>query len=245
MKLHIYETNPEMGQAAADHVASSLLALGKQHDVISVVFATGAAQLETLKVLTARKDLPWDRVIGFHMDEYIGISDQHPASFRRYLRENLVSKVRMREFHYMDGSAKDPEEFAEYYAELLEKNPPQLCLGGIGENGHLAFNDPPVADFHDPLEVKVAELDRDCRQQQVNERWFASLNEVPTHAITLTIPAVMRIPELVFSVPGERKAAIVKRALEEEISTQCPATILRKHPNAHVYLDRDSARLIQ
>jgi glucosamine-6-phosphate deaminase len=201
------------------------------------MFATGASQFEMLKALTAIPDLPWDRVVGFHMDEYVGISEDHPASFRRYLREKLVSKVAMRQFHYV---GEDPDE----YAAKLRELPPQLCFAGIGENGHLAFNDPPIADFDDPKPVKLAELDRECRQQQVNEGWFPSIQAVPEHAITVTIPALMQIPELILSVPGERKAEIVKRAVYDEISTACPATILRRHSNAHVYLDNASARLL-
>ncbi len=175
------------------------------------------------------------------MDEYIGISANHPASFRHYLRERLTQKVRMKEFLEIFGDDPDAEETARAYAETLRAADPQLCLLGIGENGHLAFNDPDVADFTDPLDAKIVQLDRMCREQQVAERWFANINEVPQSAITLTIPALMRIPRLIASVPGPRKAKIVRHALKETISAACPATILRTHPNATIYLDRESA----
>ncbi len=229
-----------MGVAAAQRVAERIRDIGDQQALVSVVFATGASQLDTLRALTRIPNVPWNRVIGFHMDEYLGISDQHPASFRRYLREELVQRLPLREFHEIDGNARDPEEFCRLYANLLHAHAPQLCLLGIGENGHLAFNDPPEADFNDPNDAKIVTLDRECRQQQVNEGWFASLAEVPTQAITLTIPALLRIPELIASVPGERKRAIVQRTLTDEISTSCPATILRTHPNARLYVDASS-----
>ena len=236
----VCETAREMGIAAAEYIASEMRALAEVQPVLSIVFATGTSQLETLRALTAIAGLPWGRVIGFHLDEYVGIAADHPASFRRYLRQELVERAPLRQFCPVQGDAPDPEAFCAYYAGLLRAHPPQLCLLGIGENGHLAFNDPPVADFADPKEVKVVELDRQCRQQQVNEGWFASLDDVPERAITLTISALMRIPSLVVSVPGERKARVLERTLHDEISTGCPATILRSHPNARLWADRAS-----
>lgn len=241
LKIEAYETRQEMGQAAAAAAARSLRELAKSRETIPVIFATGDSQRATLDALTALPDVPWGKVIGFHMDEYLGISDQHPASFRRYLREYLTDRVKMRAFYGVNGSDPDPKKVCREYAELLRKHNPVLCLLGIGENGHLAFNDPAEADFHDPLDAKVVSLDSACRQQQVSEGWFPSLDEVPKQAITLTIPTLMRVPELIASVPGPRKAHIVKRSIEEPISTQCPATILRTHPNATVYLDHESA----
>ena len=147
----------------------------------------------------------------------------------------------MKEFFEVDGSAPNPEQAAQEYAERLRSADPQLCLLGIGENGHLAFNDPPVADFKDPLDVKIVHLDAICRQQQAAEGWFKSVEDVPEDAITLTIPALFRVPKLIVSVPGSRKARIMRRTIEEPISTECPATILRTHPDVTVYLDVDSA----
>lgn len=241
MKVEVHPSREAAGRAAAQAAALALGELAAARAAIGVIFATGASQFETLAALTAIEDLPWNRVRGFHMDEYIGIPVDHPASFRRYLRERLTGQVRMQEFFEMDGNAPDPERTAREYAEKLRAADPQLCLLGIGENGHLAFNDPGVADFEDPLDAKIVHLDAACRQQQAAEGWFASVDEVAASAITLTIPALMRVPRLIASVPGIRKAKIVRRTLEEPISTVCPATILRTHPDATVYLDMESA----
>ena len=241
MKVEIHPSREAAGAAAARAAASALLELAKTRETFGVIFATGASQMSTLAALTSIPSLPWGRVLGFHMDEYIGIGADHPASFRRYLRERLTEKVHMKEFSGMDGDAPDPEQAARAYAEKLRAADPQLCLLGIGENGHLAFNDPPVADFDDLVDAKVVDLDDVCRRQQVAEGWFASLDVVAKSALTLTIPALMRVPKLLASVPGSRKAGIVRRALEEPVSTACPATILRTHPDATVYLDVESA----
>jgi glucosamine-6-phosphate deaminase len=242
MKVEVHPSREAAGRAAAHAAAGALAELAATRDTVAVIFATGASQFDTLAALTATASLPWDRVQGFHMDEYIGLAADHPASFRRYLRERLTSRVRMSAFHEIDGSTPDPERTAREYADKLRAADPRLCLLGIGENGHLAFNDPGVADFHDPLDAKVVELDTLCRRQQLAEGWFSTIDEVPSSAITLTIPALMRVPKLIASVPGERKAAIVRRTIQEEISTACPATILRTHPDVTVYLDPDSAR---
>jgi glucosamine-6-phosphate deaminase len=241
MKVQIYRSSQEAGSAAAQATAEILKELGQLHDSITVIFATGASQLDTLDALTSIENLPWNRVHGFHLDEYVGIDPNHPASFRRYLREKLTQKVQMKDFSEIDGSSPNPEQICRNYAEKLSIANPQLCLLGIGENGHLAFNDPSVADFQDPLDVKVAHLDVVCRQQQTAEGWFPNFQEVPERAITLTIPTVFRVPKLIVSVPGSRKAAIMRRVLEESISIECPASILRTHPDATIYLDVDSA----
>lgn len=241
LTLNAYESREAMGKAAAEDVAQRLRALAARHKTVPVIFATGESQLATLEALTAMENVPWSQVIGFHMDEYLGISEDHPASFRRYLREHLTRRVPQLRFHAINGSDANPGKVCQEYAELLREHPPLLCLLGIGENGHLAFNDPAEADFHDPEDIKVVTLDSVCQQQQVNEGWFPSLAAVPRQAITLTIPTLMRVPELFASVPGSRKAAIARRAVEEPVSTQCPATILRTHPNATVYLDQASA----
>jgi glucosamine-6-phosphate deaminase len=241
MKIEIYPSRDSMGIAAARATAEALKEIGRSHENIAVIFATGASQLATLDALTKIEGLPWNRVRGFHMDEYIGLPTDHPASFRGYLREKLTSKVPIKEFFEVDGTAPDPEEVCRYYAQILRSSDPQLCLLGIGENGHLAFNDPALADFNDPLDVKVVHLDSMCRQQQAAEGWFNTSENVPEYAITLTIPTLFRVPKLIVSVPGSRKAKIIRRALEEAISTKCPATILRTHPDVTVYLDKDSA----
>lgn len=241
MKVEVHPSSQGAGAAAARAAGKALIELAQTYEAVGVIFATGASQFETLNELTRIPNLPWGQVLGFHMDEYVGIAPDHPASFRRYLRERLSGKVRMKEFFEIDGSAADPEKTSSAYAARLRSANPQLCLMGIGENGHLAFNDPPVADFADPLDAKVVQLDTVCRRQQMAEGWFDSVDQVPERAITLTIPALFRVPTLIVSVPGIRKANIVRRSFEEPVSTTCPATILRTHPNVTVYLDAESA----
>ncbi|MFZ0302824.1 MAG: glucosamine-6-phosphate deaminase [Terracidiphilus sp.] len=241
LKVEVHPTAQAAGAAAARAAAKALIELAKTHDSIAVIFATGASQMETLKELTQMADLSWNKIRGFHMDEYVGIAADHPASFRRYLRERLTEKVKMKSFLEIDGSSEDPERTGREYAGQIRSADPQLCLLGIGENGHLAFNDPPIANFTDPVDAKIVQLDAACRRQQTAEGWFASVEQVPEYAITLTIPALMRVPRLIASVPGKRKAGIVRRAFTEPISTACPATILRTHPDATVYLDLESA----
>lgn len=241
IKIEIHPNSAAAGAAAAQGAARALVELGKASHLISVIFATGASQLKTLDALTQIEGLLWNRVSGFHMDEYIGLDVHHRASFRRYLRERLTSKVQMHSFDEIDGSAPNPERTAKEYGERLRAANPQLCLLGIGENGHLAFNDPGVANFTDPVDAKIVVLDAECRQQQAAEGWFGSVDEVAARAISLTIPALLRVPRLILSVPGKRKAKIVRRALTEPVSAACPATILRGHPNVTLYLDLESA----
>jgi glucosamine-6-phosphate deaminase len=209
-----------------------------------VVFASGNSQLEFLDALVRRHDVDWSRVVGFHMDEYVGIDPDHPASFRRYMRERIEARVTMAAFHYLRGDAIDPDAEAARYAELLRDGPIALCCLGIGENGHLAFNDPPVADFADPLDVKVVALEDTSRRQQVGEGHFASLADVPTHAITVTVPALLRAARVLAIVPEARKAEPVRAALTGPVGTACPASALRTHPHATLYLDADSAALV-
>jgi glucosamine-6-phosphate deaminase len=241
MKVRVYPTAKAAGEAAAGSVAAALRELSAERAAIGMIFATGASQIETLQALTAIPDLPWEKVHGFHLDEYIGIDEHHPASFRRYLRERLTSRVPMAAFHEMDGSAADLEKVRRDYVERLSAADPQICLLGIGENGHLAFNDPDEADFDDPEPMKIVTLDRACREQQLAEGWFSSLDEVPKQALTLTIPTLLNVPRLVASVPGKRKAAIVRRTLRDPVSVHCPATILRTHPDVTIFLDEESA----
>jgi glucosamine-6-phosphate deaminase len=241
MKLEIHANRKAAGEAAARSVAKALKQLDQTRSEIGVIFATGASQLETLHALTSMPDLPWKKVHGFHLDEYIGIDENHPASFRRYLRENLTERVPMGEFLEIDGSSSDSDRVRRNYVQKLRAADPQLCLLGIGENGHLAFNDPPEANFEDPDAMKVVTLDAACRQQQLAEGWFERFEDVPERALTLTIPTLLKVPKLIVSVPGRRKAQSVRRTLEEEISTACPATILRAHPDVTIYLDEESA----
>lgn len=244
LKVEIYPDSKSAAAAAAEATAQALQELSRQQDLIAVYFATGASQLHILEALVTREDVPWNKIIGFHLDEYVGIDPNHPASFRRYLRENLTSRVPLHKFHEIDGNTQNPEAFCADYARTLNDANPQLCLLGIGENGHLAFNDPGVADFSDPKDIKVVLLDSACREQQTAEGWFPTREDVPERAMTLTIPTLFRVPKLILSVPGKRKAQIVKEALLSPITEQCPATIIRRHPDATVYLDADSASIL-
>lgn len=241
LHIEVYPSREAAGEAAAAAAAASFRELASGGSNFGVIFATGASQLATLHSLTAIPGLPWNQVVGFHMDEYVGIAPDHPASFRRYLRENLTTKVPLGAFHEIDGTQPDLNAVCDNYVRLLHGHDPKLCLLGIGENGHLAFNDPAEADFADPHDIKLVRLDKECRAQQVAEGWFPDVDAVPKQALTLTIPALLRVPKLIASVPGPRKAHIVRRTLEEPISTACPATIFRTHPDVTVYLDRESA----
>jgi len=245
LAVEVYEDRKALGQAAAAAAAGRLRELARQHESIAVIFATGDSQRATLHALAAMPDVPWNQVIGFRMDEYVGLPEDHPASFSRYMRENLTSRVQLRHLYEIDGAEAHVQKTCREYAELVRAHAPLLCLLGVGENGHLAFNDPAEALFDDPVDVKLVTLDRVCRQQQVNEGWFSDVADMPERAITMTVPALFRVPELVVSIPGPRKAHIVKRTLHDPISTACPATILRRHSKATLFLDRDSAAELQ
>jgi glucosamine-6-phosphate deaminase len=242
LKFEIYESREAAGKAAALAASDAMWHASQQNGRdAGVIFATGASQMSMLHALTSLDGVPWEQIIGFHMDEYEGIAADHPASFRRYLRERLTERVPIKRFYEIDGSSENAERTAAEYAALLKAAGPQLCMLGIGENGHMAFNDPFDADFDDPLDVKLVKLDKECREQQVAEGWFPNVEVVPARAITLTVPALFRVPKLIVSVPGNRKAKIVKRVIEEEISNACPSTLLRTHPDATVYLDNESS----
>lgn len=245
LNVEVHPDSQSSARAAADAASRTICELSKVQDSVSVIFATGASQQDMLGALTGHRDIPWNRIAGFHLDEYIGIDTNHPASFRKYLRDKLTSLVPLREFHEIDGNAPDLDTFCATYAKRLRESNPQLCLLGIGENGHLAFNDPGEADFNDPRDMKVTLLDSACRKQQAAEGWFRTWEEVPSQALTLTIPTILRVPKLILTVPGERKAQAVKRAFYEAISEDCPATILRTHPDVTIFLDMDSAAELQ
>lgn len=245
LKVEVHPDNSSMGAAAARHGRDAICATARGGGDVGVVFAAATSQLSMLRVLVSDPGVPWNRVLGFHLDEYSGISAKHPASFRRFLRQNLCRHVGMKEFWEMDADNSDTGAVCREYAARLNSVRPTVALLGIGENGHIAFNDPPEADFADPRDVKVVQLDPVCREQQVAEGWFPSLDAVPERALTLTIPAVLRIPKLIIAVPGTRKARIARATLTMPISTDVPATILRTHPDATMYLDEDSASELQ
>lgn len=243
LPVHIFETRQEMGKAAAIDAAARINAIIAKNGVANIVFAAAPSQDDLLENLL-KQDIDWTKVRGFHQDEYVGISDAEPAGFGNFLRRAIFDKVPFQELHYLLCDADKAEEKCESYTELLKKYPIDLILLGIGENGHLAFNDPSVADFEDPKTVKVVELDDICRQQQVNDGCFPDLDAVPKQAMTVTMSFIMQVPEAICVVPTIRKANAVHKALCGEVTTACPSSILRNHPNAALYLDKDSASLI-
>lgn len=244
--VRVYETVDALASAAARDASTILQAALEQRGHANVMLATGTSQLRFLARLveSAGSAIDWSRVTGFHMDEYVGLAPTHPASFQRYMRERVAAHLPFGAFHYIDGAAPDPASEAARYDRLIEDHPVDLCCLGIGENGHLAFNDPPVADFDDPLLVKVVELDDRCKLQQVGEGHFATIADVPPRAITVTIPGLLRARHGLAIVPEARKAAPVRAALEGPITTDCPASILRRHAHVVLYLDGESAALL-
>lgn len=230
--------------AAADAIAELQRAIDARGEA-SMMLATGNSQVEFLAALAESGGVAWERVRGFHLDEYVGLPATHPASFRSYMRERVVTRLPLKEFHFLAGDTGDPEAEAARYEALLRAHPIDLCCCGIGENGHLAFNDPPVADFDDPRAVKVVELDLASRRQQVGEGHFASVDDVPARAITVTIPALLRARRVLAIVPESRKAMPVRAALEGPITTACPASVLRRCAHATLYLDAESAALLR
>jgi glucosamine-6-phosphate deaminase len=243
----VFENRALAGRAAAQAIAGSIAARQRAAGRANVIFAAAPSQNEFLAGLVAGKGVDWTRVVAFHMDEYLGIDSDHPASFRRFLQEHLFRLVGMGadRLRLIPGEQSlRPLETCLDYEEKLKTEPPDIVCAGIGENGHLAFNDPPVADFLDPVLVKVVRLDAACRAQQLNDGCFQKLGDVPTHAYTLTIPALMTAPVISVVVPGPRKANAVLTTLRGPIIEACPATALRRHAGAKLYLDRDSARLV-
>jgi glucosamine-6-phosphate deaminase len=240
LHVQVFPTRAEMGKAAGEHAARAIRAAIEKNGQARVILASAPSQDETLATLVAAS-IDWSRVRIFHMDEYLGLPADHPQTFRAYQRARVLSHIRPMTFHGIAGERNDAAEECARYARLLDEAPIDVCCLGIGENGHLAFNDPPVADFDDPALVKVVELDLPCRQQQVNDGCFPTLDAVPTHAITLTIPALMSAGTLVCTVPGPRKAAAVRATVQDPLSTACPATILRRHDDATLYIDQAAA----
>ena len=241
-KLHVmvYPDRNASGATAAEAIAAEVNELLKEKDEVNIIFAAAPSQNEVLSALKT-KDLEWNRINAFHMDEYVGLPANAPQSFGTFLSNALFSHLPFKSVHLINGNAEDAEIECARYAALLERYPADIVILGIGENGHIAFNDPPVADFHDPLMVKKVELDMACRRQQVNDGCFTSIDEVPTHAITLTVPALMRGKSLHCVVPGPTKIDAVDNTIHREVREQYPSTILRKHPRAALYLDEVSA----
>jgi glucosamine-6-phosphate deaminase len=243
LDVRIYETRKSMGAAAAEKFAKEVNELLKTKDEINIIFAAAPSQNEFLESLDD-ENLDWSRINAFHMDEYIGLSASATQGFGNFLRHRLFDRFNFKSVHYLDGNAANIEEECKRYSHLLDRYAVDIVCMGIGENGHLAFNDPPVANFTDANAVKVVKLDEVCRKQQVNDGCFVTLNEVPKMALTLTIPALLRANYIGCVVPGPTKAQAVAHTLHHEISTAHPSTILRTHSNAVLFLDRDSSKLL-
>jgi glucosamine-6-phosphate deaminase len=241
LPIAIYATNEELGRAAAAEAADVIRSAIAARGEANIILATGNSQLTFLAALRAMKDVDWSKVNVFHMDEYIGIDPSHPASFPNFLRQHFLNHVRVNKFFPVLVQLGGVEECCAEYSRWLHWHPADLCALGYGENGHLAFNDPPFADFGDPVWIKVVRLAQASRQQQVGEGHFASLADVPTHALTLTVPALLAAKRVLAIVPEARKAEAVHRALRGPIAEDCPGSILRRAPHAHLFLDRDSA----
>ncbi len=243
MDIQILENQQELGIAAGKEAAARIKDAIKKKGEANVILATGASQFETLKQLVNETGIDWSKVTMFHLDEYIGLPVSHNASFRKYLRERFLDLVPpLQAAHLIDGEV-NPEVEANRLGRLISQHPIDVALVGIGENGHLAFNDPP-ADFDTEKPYLVVSLDGPCRAQQFNEGWFTSVDDVPLQAISMSVKQIMKADHIICSVPDARKAQAVKNSLEREVSNRFPASILRQHPSCSFFLDNESAKLL-
>ena len=242
MKINIFDDKSTLGRSAAAHAADSLRTYIRNQGYVRLVAATGASQFEFLDALTSTPDIDWQRVELFHLDEYAGLPSTHPASFRKYILERIVGKTGITHHHLLDGE-RDPYAVAKEVGDELASKPVDIIFAGIGENGHLAFNDPP-ADFQTKEPYLVVTLDEACRRQQVSEGWFAKLDDVPTKAISMSVQQMLQAKEILVIAPDTRKAPAVKACVEGETSPMAPASILRQHANVTLYLDTNSASLL-
>ncbi len=242
MIVRVFEDKSSLGRAAAEQAATAIRHAIDERGQARIIAATGTSQIEFLDALTKADNIDWQRVEMFHLDEYVGLPITHPASFRKYLLERLIHKTGMAQYHLLEGNG-DPREVTRRVGEVLSSAGVDVAFAGIGENGHLAFNDPP-ADFETEEPYLVVTLDEACRLQQVGEGWFASISEVPRQAISMSVRQILKANEIIAVVPDARKAPAVKLCFEGEISPMAPASILRTHPATTVYLDRESASLL-
>ena len=244
LSVEIYENRVLMGEAAARDIKQKIAELLAVKPEINMIFAAAPSQNDVLKALAEDKEIEWNRVNAYHMDEYIGLDKSAPQCFGNFLKDHIFGLATFKSVNYIDVTAVDPDAEAERYGKILDANLTDIVVMGIGENGHIAFNDPPVADFKDKKTVKPVKLDEKCRQQQVNDGCFESLDKVPTHAITLTVPTLVRAPYLFCIVPAPTKANAVYETLNGSIDEHCPASILRRHDCAKLYLDNESSKLL-
>lgn len=245
LRVRIFPTTTDLAAAAAGDTAAALKMAITERDRARIIIGTGSSQDAFLDCLTRWPGIDWNAVEFFHMDEYLGMAMSHPASFRSYLKERVNDVVQPAASHYLEGDATEPLKAMRQYAEALASAPIDVCCLGIGENGHIAFNDPDVAEFEDPEPLKIVKLDEKCRQQQVGEGHFPDAHAVPTYAITLTIPTLCNVGRIIAVVPDRRKAEAVAASLEGPIDTACPASFLRRQSPATLYLDADSASLLK
>lgn len=243
LKTIISDTRAELGSKAATMVGNTIRKLLATQKYVNIIFAAAPSQNEFLEGLAKDNNIPWERINAFHMDEYVGLPADAPQGFGNFLKKRIFSKVPFLSVNYLNGLAANIKDECTRYADLLSLNSADVVCMGIGENAHIAFNDPHVADFNDPYLVKVVDLDEACRQQQVNDGCFQNLEQVPTHALTLTVPALMQAENVFCMVPGPTKAQAIFHTLHSEIQELYPSTILRKHSNAVLYLDKDSSSL--
>ncbi|HEV2326258.1 MAG TPA: glucosamine-6-phosphate deaminase [Terracidiphilus sp.] len=243
-RVRIYSTRRKMGLAAAEDAAAHIRKTVEERGLARIMIATGNSQLDVIDSLVKQPTVPWKLTEIFHMDEYLGLAADHPASFRRWIRERVEEPLHGVRVNYIEGDAPDPEVEMRRYTQLLRSGPIDLAFVGFGENGHIAFNDPPMADFEDPCMMRRVTLDEACRRQQVGEGHFHTLADVPAEALTVSCSGLLRARAWICCVPEQRKAQAVHRALLGEISTECPASIVRTHANAKVYLDPESASVL-
>jgi len=244
MEKFDYQASPEMAAAAAGSAAEAIKKAIKTKGRANIILATGASQIEMLGCLTAAEGVDWSKVTMFHLDEYIGLEPDHPAGFGKYLRERFVEKVEgLKAAHFVAGDAENPKQECGRIGRIITKHPIDVALIGIGENGHLAFNDPP-ADFQTEEPYIVVELDEKCRKQQLGEGWFETLEQVPHRAISMSIRQILKSKSLIVTVPDRRKAEAVKKALEGPVTPTCPASILQQHGNCKLFLDVEAACLL-
>ena len=244
LEIRIFENRTLMGEAAAKDIKERICALLSEKSEINMIFAAAPSQNDVLKALVEDTSIEWNRVNAYHMDEYIGLDKNAPQGFGSFLKAHIFGLVPFKSVNYIDITTTNPDAEAERYGKLLQDNPTDIVVMGIGENGHIAFNDPPVADFNDPKAVKPVKLDEICRQQQVNDGCFARIEDVPTHAMTLTVPTLVSAPYLFCIVPAPTKAKAVYETLNGTIDEHCPASILRLQKNAILYLDDQSSSLL-
>jgi len=242
LTVKIYDSRAEMGKAAGTEAAQKIKELIAKKGKVNMIFAAAPSQNETLETLVADKEIDWSKVHAFHMDEYIGLSADAPQGFGNFLRDRLFGLVPFGSVNYIYAEGETPEETCARYTKLIEENPIDIVCLGIGENGHIAFNDPWVADFNDEYVIKKVALDEVCRQQQVNDGCFATIDDVPKYALTLTVPTLFNADYLFCTVPAPTKADAVYKTVNNDINEDLPATIMRTHDNAVMYCDPDSGK---